>query len=91
MILIPDERAVLGQIRDIFLEASVRSYRLSALMTRWPVLHFEAYRDAYAGLIGKGLVSSSADGQVFTITNAGLKTMLWLSHAPVRRLLQAQA
>jgi hypothetical protein len=91
MILVPSERAVLGQIQDIFLVSSVRSYRINSLMARWPVLDFQAYRDGYAGLISKGLISKSVDDQVFTITNAGLKAMLWLSHGPVRRLLQSQA
>lgn len=75
MELIPSERAVLGQIRDIFLEASLRTYRLTVLTSRWPVLHYDAYRSGYAGLVGKGLIARSADGQLFSITNAGMKAM----------------
>jgi hypothetical protein len=74
--LIPSERAVLGQIRDLFLEATARSYRLALLTARWPALHYDAYRGGYSGLIDKGLIAGSVDGQVFHITNAGLKAML---------------
>jgi hypothetical protein len=75
MELIPSERAVLRQIRDLFLESSLRTYRLNLLTGRWPVTHFDAYRDGYAGLMTKGLIASS-DGLSFSITNAGLKAML---------------
>ena len=73
--LIPSERAVLMQVRDLFQEATARTYRLTALMSRWPHVHFDAYRAGYAGLIQKGLLVSSADGQIFTITPRGLSFM----------------
>ena len=76
MNLVPSERAVLSQIRDLFIEATSRSYRLALLTARWPARHYEAYRSGYSGLIDKGLISGSVDGPVFTITNAGLKAML---------------
>jgi len=72
--LIPSERAVLGQIRGLFLEASTRTYRLALLTARWPALHYDAYRGGYSGLISKGLIAG--DNQIFRITNAGLKAML---------------
>jgi hypothetical protein len=75
MDLMPSERAVLGQIRDLFLEASVRTYRLSALSGRWPVIHFDAYRFGFSGLVSKGLITQSLDRTQFSITNAGLKAM----------------
>ena len=67
---------MLTQIRDLFLEASVRTYRLTVLTARWPVLHYDAYRGGYVGLVRKGLIAKSADGQLFSITNAGMKAMV---------------
>ena len=76
MELVPSERAVLTQIRDLFLEASVRTYRLNTLTSRWPPTHYDAYRGGYAGLLSKGLIASSADEQYFSITNAGMRAMV---------------
>ena len=75
MELVPSERAVLRQIRDLFLEASVRTYRLNMLTSRWPAIHFEAYRLGYVGLATKGLIARSSDEQLFSITNAGMRAM----------------
>ena len=72
----PSERAVLAQIRDLFLEASVRSYRLSILTGRWPVTHFDAYRNGFEGLVSKGLLAKGFNEQSFNITNAGLRAMV---------------
>lgn len=77
MDLIPSERAVLGHIRNLFLEASVRTYRLVALTSRWPPLHYDAYHGGYAGLVKKGLIAKSADEQLFSITNAGMKVIAY--------------
>ena len=71
----PSERAVLGQIRVLFLEASGRTFRLRELTSRWPVLHHDAYSGGYASLMKMGLIAGSADGQGFSITSAGLKAM----------------
>lgn len=76
MDLIPSERAVLRQIRDLFLESSVRTYRLNVLTSRWPATHYDAYRGGYAGLLSKGLIAKSADALCFSITNAGMKAMV---------------
>ena len=76
MELVPGERAVLTQIRDLFLEASVRTYRLNVLTARWPPIHFPAYLAGYAGLVSKGLIAKSADERFFSITNAGMKAMV---------------
>jgi hypothetical protein len=75
MELIPSERAVLRQVRDLFLEASVRTYRLNILTMRWPPTHYEAYRAGYAGLVKRGFISASANNGLFSITNAGMKAM----------------
>jgi hypothetical protein len=71
----PSERAVLGQIRALFLEASARTFRLRELTSRWPVLHYDAYSGGYASLVKRGLIAGSADGQGFGITNAGFEAM----------------
>jgi hypothetical protein len=76
MELIPSEHAVLRQVRDLFLEASVRTYRMNMLTSRWPATHYGAYRGGYVGLVRKGLISASADERFFSITNAGLKAMV---------------
>jgi hypothetical protein len=73
--LVPSERAVLGQISALFLEASVRTYRLKALTSRWPVLHYDAYNGGYVGLVQKGFIAKSTDGLSFSITNSGLRAM----------------
>jgi hypothetical protein len=75
MELIPSERAVLNLIRVLFLEASERTHPLTALRAQWPVSHAEAYSGGYVGLIKKGLIAASGDGQRFSITNAGLQAM----------------
>jgi hypothetical protein len=76
MDLTPSERAVLAQIRDLFLEASVRSYRLSILTGRWPAIHFDAYRGGFDGLVRKGLIVKGFKEQSFNITNAGMRAMV---------------
>jgi hypothetical protein len=73
---IPAERAVLKQIRELFLEGSLRTYRFNVLTIRWPGVHFLTYNIGYEGLVRKGLVEKSLDGQSFTITHAGMKAML---------------
>lgn len=73
--LVPAERAVLKIIRVLFLEASSRTHRIALLRSRWPVLHADAYGGGFAGLMQKGLVSLSSDGQIFTVTNRGLREM----------------
>jgi hypothetical protein len=75
MELIPSERAVLSQVRDIFLEASVRTHRFTALTSRWPAAHYEAFRGGFDGLVKKGLLIRSDDERLFCITNAGLKAI----------------
>jgi hypothetical protein len=84
MELTPSERAVLGQIRVLFLEASGRTFRLRELTSRWPVLHHDAYSGGYAGLIKIGLIAGSADGQGFSVTSAGLKAMAVAPITPER-------
>lgn len=75
MELIPSEQAVLRQVRDIFLEASVRTHRFTVLSSRWPAAHYEAFRGGFDGLIKKGLLTTTHDERLFCITSAGLKAM----------------
>lgn len=75
MELIPSERAVLRQIRDLFVEASLRTYRFTVLTSRWPATHYDAYQGGYLGLLKKGLIAGSANDQFFSITNAGISAM----------------
>jgi hypothetical protein len=72
MDLIPSERAVLKQIRDLFREASARTYRLTLLASRWPPTHYDAYRAGYSGLVNKGIIAKSNDEQSFSITSTGM-------------------
>jgi hypothetical protein len=73
--LIPSERAVLRQVLDLFLEASLRTHRFSALSSRWPSAHYQAYRQGFDGLVRKGLIAKTEDEQSFSITNAALKAL----------------
>jgi hypothetical protein len=74
--LTPAERAVLRQVQDLFREASIRSYRLTLLTSRWPAMHHEAYRTGYDGLVKKGLLVESANQQLFGISDVGMKAMV---------------
>lgn len=76
MELVPSERAVLRQVRDLFLEASVRTYRLNALTSRWPPLHYQAYELGFVGLVKRGFINASSDQRFFSITNAGMKALV---------------
>ena len=76
MDLTPAERAVLRQVRDLFGEASVTSYRLASLAARWPASHRETYQSAFDGLVKKGLLIQRPGEQLFGVTSAGLKAMV---------------
>jgi hypothetical protein len=75
MELIPSERAVLKQIRDLFREASMRTYQLTVLASRWPPTHYDAYRTGYSGLVDKGIIEKSDDEQWFSITSTGMEVI----------------
>jgi hypothetical protein len=75
MDLVPSEKAVLNIIRMLLLEAATRTHRVTVLRSRWPALHSDAYSGGYGSLVKKGLIALSADGQHFSVTNAGLKAM----------------
>ena len=75
MDLVPSERAVLKLIRTLFLEGSREAQPVTVLRSRWPALHSQAYDGGYLGLLEKGLIAASADGQRFSVTNRGLRVM----------------
>jgi hypothetical protein len=75
MNLVPGERAVLKLIRTLFLEGSRQPQPVTLLRSRWPALYVQAYDGGYLGLIEKGLIAPSADGEHFSVTHAGLKAM----------------
>lgn len=75
MELIPSERAVLKQIRDLFRDASIQTCRLTVLASRWPPTHYDAYRAGYSGLVNKGIIAKSDDEQSFSITSTGMEVI----------------
>jgi len=79
--LVPNERAVLKQVLDLFLEASVRILPINALTSRWQQADYEAYRAGYDGLARKALIAKSADERQFCIMNAGMKAFLQIEVA----------
>ena len=79
--LVPNERAVLTQVLDLFLEASVRVHRFKKLSSHWPQAHYDAFRAGFDGLVEKGFIAKSADEHLFSITNAGMKAFLQLETA----------
>ena len=81
MELVPNERAVLRQVLDLFLEASVRVHRFTTLSSRWPQAHYEAYRAGFDGLVEKGVIAKSADERLFSVTNAAMKAFLQIETA----------
>jgi hypothetical protein len=76
MDLTPAERLVLRQVRDLFGEASVTSYRLASLTARWPASDREACQAAFDSLVEKGLLVRRAGEAMFGITSAGLRAMV---------------
>jgi hypothetical protein len=72
MDLLPSERAVLGMIRGLILEAKSRTHRVTTLRSQWPPMHTVAYDTGYIGLIAKRLILVSSDRQTFSVTTRGL-------------------
>jgi len=76
MELTPAERAVLRQVRDLFGEASVTSYRIGSLAARWPTGERDAYQAAFESLVRKGLLIQRPGEQLFSVSSAGLRAMV---------------
>jgi hypothetical protein len=72
MDLTPGEKGLLGQIRLLY-EAAGRDQPMRALTASWPQVHYETYRNAYAGLVAKRLIQDH--NQRFTITDSGLQAI----------------
>jgi hypothetical protein len=72
MDLTPGEKGLLGQLRLLH-DAAGREQALRALTASWPPVHYETYRNAYAGLVSKGLIEDK--NQSFRITDAGLRAI----------------
>src|SRR2546430_12344512 len=72
MDLTPGERGLLGQLRLLY-EAAGREQALRALTASWPPVHYESYRNAYAGLVAKRLIEDQ--NQTFRITANGLRAI----------------
>jgi hypothetical protein len=70
------ERTVLRQVRELFGEASVTSYRFASFAARWPTDQRQIYQLAFDGLVKKGLLTKSKDEQMFGVTSAGLRAMV---------------
>jgi hypothetical protein len=83
MDLTPGEKGLLGQIRLLH-EAAGRDQPLRALTASWPPVHYEAYRNAYAGLVAKRLIEDH--NQSFRITDSGLRA---IGATPVARAAAA--
>jgi hypothetical protein len=69
------ERAVLKQVRNLFGEASVTSYRFASLAARWPDDLRGIYQMAFDSLVKKGLLLKRDGDLMFSITAAALKEM----------------
>jgi hypothetical protein len=72
MDLTPGEKGLLGQIRLLY-KATGRDQPLRALTASWPPVHYDAYRNAYNGLVTKRLIEDQ--NQTFTITDSGLRAI----------------
>lgn len=70
----PGERAVLGQIRVLYAAGGQADQPVKALTMQWTPMHYETYKKAYGGLIARALIHDTG-GQIFRITEAGLKAI----------------
>ena len=72
MDLTPGEKGLLGQLRLLY-EAAGRDQPLRALTASWPPVHYESYRNAYAGLVAKRLIEDN--NQTFRLTDICLRAI----------------
>lgn len=75
MELTPGERAVLGQIRDLYSSTSKREHSLATVTAQWPPIHYEAYKDVLKTLVHKRLFDAVGNGHALRITDEGLRAM----------------
>jgi hypothetical protein len=75
MDLTPGERAVLGQLRDLYATTSKAEHSLATIVGQWQPIAYEAYKSVLKALVAKGLLEATNKGQAVAITAAGLKAM----------------
>jgi hypothetical protein len=75
MDLTPGERAILRQLRQLYAGSAHRAHPMTAVTSHWPAVHYEAYRNSFAGLVGKKLVQPEASGQLVRLTDNGFRAL----------------
>jgi two-component system, cell cycle response regulator len=73
--LTPAEQAILRQIGGLIQHSGANLHAVKDLTATWPPLHRDAYRGGYMGLVRKGFIAPSANGDAFSITQTGLKVL----------------
>lgn len=73
--LTPSERAVLRQISGLVADGSAKVLDMRSLTGSWSMLHQDAYKGGYLGLVKKGFIAPSANGDAFSITSNGMKAL----------------
>src|SRR5687768_10041830 len=75
MELTPGERAILGQLRDLYTSTSKLEHPLPTITSQWLPPLFEAYKGVLSGLVTKGFLRATNQGRSVEITAEGLKAM----------------
>ena len=75
MELTPGERALLGQLRDLYAGTSKREHSLGTVTGQWPPIHYEAYKEVLKSLVAKRLLDTIGSGHALRITDEGLRAM----------------
>lgn len=75
MDLTPGERAILGQLRDLYGGTSKREHSLGTITGQWPPMHYDAYKDVLKSLVAKRLLDAIGSGHTLRITDEGLRAM----------------
>lgn len=75
MELTPGERAMLGQLRELYAATSKKEHALGTITSQWPAMHVEAYKGVLRGLVDKKLLEAADKGRAVRITEAGAQAM----------------
>ena len=75
MELTPGERAMLSQLRELYVATSKKEHALGAITSQWPAMHVEAYKGVLRGLVDKKLLEARDKGRSVRITDAGALLM----------------
>jgi len=73
--LTPGERALLGQLRDLYSSTSKREHPLGTITGQWPPIHYEAYKDVLKSLVARRLLDAVGNGHALRITDEGFQAM----------------